>query len=109
MFGGLLTLQGLFNSKPFGASGLSVCPLAKPVNRRSRSITRFEISTWDEVIGEVSYFARGRQLRSKSTFEHSTYLIPCINATPCPLASVLHVSEPPNGRCAEREHLRRTG
>lgn len=32
------TLQGLFNSKPAGANGLSDCPRRKPVNLRSRSI-----------------------------------------------------------------------
>lgn len=35
-----LTRQGLFSSKPAGATGLSVCPLRKPVNLLSRSITR---------------------------------------------------------------------
>lgn len=34
-----LTLHGLFNSKPGGASCLSVCPRKSPVSRRSRFIT----------------------------------------------------------------------
>ncbi len=40
----LLTLQGLFNSNPSGASTLSVCPLKYPVKRRSRSITTHLLS-----------------------------------------------------------------
>ena len=38
------TFQGLFNSKPAGASGLSICPLKVPVSRRSRSITANKVS-----------------------------------------------------------------
>jgi hypothetical protein len=34
-----LAFHGLLNSKPFGATGLSVCPRGKPVNLASRSIT----------------------------------------------------------------------
>lgn len=36
---GVRTLHGLLSSKPGGASALSVCPRAKPVNLRSRSST----------------------------------------------------------------------
>jgi hypothetical protein len=36
------TFHGLFNSKPSGASGRSDCPLKKPVNRLSLSITSIQ-------------------------------------------------------------------
>lgn len=44
------TLQGLFNSKPAGATGLSVCPRRYPVNLRSRSITTLVLVLYKEQI-----------------------------------------------------------
>ncbi len=40
----MLTRQGLFSSKPGGASTLSVCPRRYPVNLLSRSITANRVS-----------------------------------------------------------------
>lgn len=53
-----LTLQGLFNSKPAGADGLSVCPLKYPVNLRSRSITTQWSASSQYLTADLeSYFA----------------------------------------------------
>lgn len=53
----LRTLQGLFNSNPIGAAGLSVCPLKNPVNLRSLSITVFQVSINAEFVSRGIYFA----------------------------------------------------
>jgi len=52
------TLQGLFNSNPRGASGLSVWPLRNPVNLKSRSITSSTVNSanpYNILVG--AYFA----------------------------------------------------
>ena len=51
------TLQGLFNSKPNGAVGVSVCPLKNPVNLLSRSITILTLVGSSYCCLEGNYFA----------------------------------------------------
>lgn len=102
-----LTLHRLFNSNPGGASGLSVCPLEKPVNLLSRSITAVYSVCWHEVIvvGVILCYwslALGTRLNSR----RSTHSVPRIKSTPCLLSSILHLSERTDGGGAEREHLR---
>jgi hypothetical protein len=72
-----LAFHGLLNSKPFGATGLSVCPLKKPVNRASLSITVIQLA--------MSHFSSLTPIAGACV---RTLLVPDINAMSVFLAAV---------------------
>lgn len=105
----LPTLHGLLTSKPGGASGLSVCPRAKPVSRRSRSNTVNGVSIRHEVIVRYAHFAV--QMLAGAGLDPNTapctHLVPLIHASSSPLAAVLDLLELSNRHGAECEELQR--
>jgi len=99
-----LAFHGLFNSKPFGATGLSVCPLKYPVNLESLSITVYGQSLALARRSERVYFAI-TLLVSPSPLTENTHLVPRINTMSPFLAAALNGFEYCEPAARNAKHL----
>lgn len=100
-----LTFQPFVNSKPAGACARSICPLSRPVNRRSRSITNIESAKSHRRRRVSILCCISVSGQSSLPDRASTYPIPLVYRVSRALAIVLHPLDSGKTSSRNTEHL----